>query len=320
MHDLATQWIQSYLCKTKSFHVTEKSVKFLEPSNRPKVEYTDNSMEFGKSFEGLSWKHRTSTPHRSETNGKAERVVRRVKEVRQQYGYSQDWMKGGGLTLWNAIAICEISKTSWQMGKPPCERRFWRTIPRADNTFWSMVECHPTSPKDLSRIHQFGKKILPGIFLGYELIAMKTWRGNILISDLKDLEKLDAPNIYPRRINAKEVLIRQKDRFPIADDTAKLSGRDYEFREPTQSRKPTVRSEDLSGEIQGGSGESQPAEPTEDAEARADFWSVQGDLIYRHQIEPRVHLYVPKEETFPNSTKIDVSGLLKTTGCAARKT
>ena len=59
-----------------------------------------------------------------------------------------------------------------------------------------------------------------------------------------------------------------------------------------------MRSEDLSGEIQGELGASQPAEPTDDAEARADFWSIQGDFIYRHHNEPRVQLYVPKEETF----------------------
>ena len=38
---------------------------------------------------------------------------------------------------------------------------------------------------------------------------------------------------------------------------------------------------------------------TDDAEVRADFWSIQGDFIYRHHNEPRVQLYVPKEETFP---------------------
>ena len=32
-----------------------------------------------------------------------------------------------------------------------------------------------------------------------------------MIADLGDLEKLDASEIYPGRINAKEVLIRQKD-------------------------------------------------------------------------------------------------------------
>ena len=44
-------------------------------------------------------------------------------------------------------------------------------------------------------------------FLGYELIAGGIWKGNILIADLEELEKLDASEIYPRRINANEVLI-----------------------------------------------------------------------------------------------------------------
>ena len=39
----------------------------------------DNSLEFGKSCEGSSWNHRSSTRHRSETNGTAERAVRRKK-------------------------------------------------------------------------------------------------------------------------------------------------------------------------------------------------------------------------------------------------
>ena len=73
VQDLATQWIKSHPCKTKSSHDTEKSLsKFLEPSHRPKVVKTDNSMEFGTACEVLSWNHRTSTPHRSETHRVAE--------------------------------------------------------------------------------------------------------------------------------------------------------------------------------------------------------------------------------------------------------
>ena len=45
-------------------------------------------------------------------------------------------------------------------------------------------------------------------------------------------------------------------------------------------------------------GEPQPTETKDDAEARADFWSIQGDFICRHHNEPRVQLYVPKEETY----------------------
>ena len=88
-----------------------------------------------------------------------------------------------------------------------------------------------------------------------------------------------------------------------------MAGSDNEFREqPTLRQASTVRSEDLSGKLHGEQGESQPTEPTDDAEARADFWSVQGDFIYRHHNEPRGQLYVSKEETFPIPLKyIDVT-------------
>ena len=94
--DLATQWIQSYPCKTKTSQETQRSLqKFLEPDRKPKVIYTDNSLEFGKACEDLSWNHCTSTPHRSETNGIAERAVRRGKEgtsaVLLQSGLNESW-------------------------------------------------------------------------------------------------------------------------------------------------------------------------------------------------------------------------------------
>ena len=94
--DLATQWIQSLPCKTKTSQETEKSVqKFLEPTRKPEVIYTDTLQECGKACEDLSWNHCTSTPHRSETNGIAESAVRRVKEgtsaVLLQSGLDQKW-------------------------------------------------------------------------------------------------------------------------------------------------------------------------------------------------------------------------------------
>ena len=79
VQDLATQWILAYPCKNKTSQETQRSLqKVLEPERKPKVIYTDNSLEFGKACEDLSWNHCTSTPHRSETNGIAERAVRRV--------------------------------------------------------------------------------------------------------------------------------------------------------------------------------------------------------------------------------------------------
>ena len=55
VQDLATQWIQSYPCKTKTSHSTQRSLqKFLEPNRKPKVSCTDNSLEFGEACEDLS--------------------------------------------------------------------------------------------------------------------------------------------------------------------------------------------------------------------------------------------------------------------------
>ena len=104
--------------------------------------------------------------------------------------------------------------------KTPYERRVGAPYKGLVIPFGAMVEYHRISARDQSRLHQFGKKVLPEIFLGYALIAGRIWRGDILIAVLKELEKLDASEIRPRRINAKEVLISQKGeefRFPVAD-------------------------------------------------------------------------------------------------------
>ena len=58
VQDLATEWLRSYPCKTKTSQETTKNlVNFLEPTRKPKVIYTDNSLEFGKSCEEVSWNH-----------------------------------------------------------------------------------------------------------------------------------------------------------------------------------------------------------------------------------------------------------------------
>ena len=121
VQDLATQWIQAYPCKNKTSQETQRSLqKFLEPERKPKVIYTDNSLEFGKASEDLSWNHCTSTPHRSETNGIAERAVRRVKEstsaVLLQSSLSESWWAD---FPWNVTPICETSQIYYRMGRRP---------------------------------------------------------------------------------------------------------------------------------------------------------------------------------------------------------
>ena len=97
-----------------------------------------------------------------------------------------------GLILWNAIATCEMSKTSWQMGKTLYKPRFGEPFKGAIIPFGAMVEYHPISQKDQSRLHQFGKKVLFGIFLGYAFHAGRICKGDILVPHIEKLENLDA--------------------------------------------------------------------------------------------------------------------------------
>ena len=55
--------------------------------------------------------------------------------------------------------------------KTPYEGRFGQPFQGLIIPFGSLVEYHPITAKDQSRIHQFGKKVLPGLFLGYALCA-----------------------------------------------------------------------------------------------------------------------------------------------------
>ena len=66
------------------------------PNRKPQVVLHFQILGIWQSLvEDLSWNHCTSTPHRSETNGIAERAVRRVKEgtsaVLLQSGLNESW-------------------------------------------------------------------------------------------------------------------------------------------------------------------------------------------------------------------------------------
>ena len=90
--------------------------------------------------------------------------------------------------------------------KTPYERRFGQPFKGPIIPFGSLVEYYPFSAKDQSRIHQFGKKVSPGLFLGYALYAGGIWKGDVLVADLEELEMMDASEIYSKRLNAKEVI------------------------------------------------------------------------------------------------------------------
>ena len=271
---------------------------------KPKVIYTDNSWEFGKSCEELSWNHCASTPHRSETDGIAERAVRGVKEgtsaVLLQSSLDNEWWADSMeccCYLWNIQDLVSD-------GRSPYERRFGMPFNGPAIPFGAMVEYHPISAKDISRRHQFGPKVLPGLFLGYvhagghlerRRYGRRHWRigadGRVWNPRQKAQRKCE------RRWTV------TTSHFPVADGTVRISGGARRLRTSTLIRDRPERGEEkevLRGKSDGLSSPSplQDDSTLDDAEARYDFWSIAGDFICRHHVEPRVEQYVPREESF----------------------
>ena len=110
-----------------------------------------------------------------------------------------------GQIPWNATPICETSQIYYLMGRRPMKDVLGNHL--KDRLFHLVHWLSNTlTAKDQSKIRQFGKKVLPGLFLGYALYAGRIWKGDVLIADLEELETMDASEIYSKRHNAKEVI------------------------------------------------------------------------------------------------------------------
>ena len=135
---------------------------------------------------------------------------------------------------------------------------------------------------------------------------------------------MDASEIHAKRLNAKEVIFPKQGEFifPIADGRIKPLGGDQDLRTSTsiqgESRLDFLPTADGTVKLSGGDqieeknqGESDGSSSTplrdsscHDGEARNDFWSISGNFIVRHHVEPRVKLYVPREASCPIPLKL----------------
>ena len=246
VQDLATQWIQAYPCKTKTTQETQRSLqKFLEPERNPKVIYTDNSLEFGKACEDLSW-NLARLHHRSETNGIAERAVRRVKDgtsaVLLQSGLNQK-LVGRLHGMLYLSAICYRSLVWWE---DSIRETFWKTIQRTDHSVWFTGWVLPYLCEWPVKNPSIWKESLSWIVLwkhfarGWNLegwhIGCRPWGvGN----DGRNRNLLKKTQSKGNDISQR----KRKIHFPAADGRIKLLGGDQELRTTTLIRKRPIRGE-----------------------------------------------------------------------------
>ena len=148
-------------------------------------------------------------------------------------------MSNGGLILWNAIAVCEMFKTSWQTGK-------LHTKDDSENHLkaWSFRLVQWLSIRmlheDQSRLHQCCLKVVPGICLDLRFSRTEIGRDKFWKQTLKNWRRWTLRKfILEESINAKEVRTPQNGEpfiVPITDGTAKLLGKDMNPENPLQGR------------------------------------------------------------------------------------
>ena len=292
VQDLAARWIQTYPCINKTSQETQRSLqKFLEPARKPKVIYIDNSLEFGKACEDLSWNYCTSTPHRSETNGIAERAVRRVKEgtsaVLLQSGLNESWWADSMECYTYLRNVTDLLSD----GKTPYERRFGQPFKRTYCSTWFIGWVSPCNCEGSVKNPSIWKESLTWI-----VPRIRSVRGCNLegtgndgrIGNLLEKTQCERGDICQRR---------RRIFFSIADGRIKTPGGDQELRTSTLVRHRPIQGEgniDFLGESEGSLPQLHDSFP-DVGKGRNDFWSMSGatDQII-HEIHENVqnsHVY-----------------------------
>ena len=240
--------------------------------------------------------------------------MRRVKEgtsaVLLQSGLNENWWADSMECYTYLRNVTDLLSD----GKTPYERRFGQPVKgkKKKNRLFHLahwLSITPITAKDQSRIHQFGKKVLPGLFLGYALYVGRNWKGDVLIADLEELETMDASEIYSKRLNAKEVIFpkrKWKIYFPIADARITPLGGDQDLRSSTSIQQRPIQGEshlDFLGESEGSL--PPPHDSFPDAgEARKDFWFISGNFICRHHVDPQSQALLAERRIVPYSTEV----------------
>ena len=110
--------------------------------------YTDCSNQFQAALDDLGLSHDTSTPHRPETNGVAERFVRKVKEgtscTLSQSGLSEQWWGYAMLCFCFLANVVELFKN----GKTAYNTRFDTDYTGPYIPFGAEIYYLPIPPQD----------------------------------------------------------------------------------------------------------------------------------------------------------------------------
>ena len=180
--DRGTKWIDMFPLLTKDTPDAKAAMKEFMGRDELQSFYSDNSPELRKLALENGWQHSTSTPGRPETNGVAERAVRKVVEgtrtALEHAGLPPKWWCYAGRHFCLASNIQARDDggggqptSSWQLRHKGGKFKGLRA------PFGCLIDFKP-SPTRIKPTAKFAPKSVPVVFVGYHFLPGGRWRGD----------------------------------------------------------------------------------------------------------------------------------------------
>ena len=136
-----------------------------------------------------------------------------------------------------------------------------------------------------------GKKVILVIYIGYPLYAGGIWEGAFLVEDMEE----------QRNLHAQEPLVRRltEGGSHVEERRIRTSFRRWIKQLAQGDQVHTARREEHSDVLQENTDGSYPS----DQQLTYDIEVFPRIIIYGHSFQARVHLYVPNERSFRNTTQ-----------------
>ena len=155
--DRGTRWMDSFPDETNDYDCSYRALQSFNGTLKPKLIFTDVSGELKKSCKSLGYSQDTCTPHKPQSNGVAERAVRRTKE-----GTACQMVQSGFMAAWWHLAmrhfcflynVCELCVArGHSMFITPHEARFGQPFKQIDIIpFGAECTYRPSNPDDIAK-------------------------------------------------------------------------------------------------------------------------------------------------------------------------
>ena len=166
--------------------------QFAASSNKIKNCWIDNALELVNACRVLGYRHHPSTENRPQSNGVAERSMRRILEGTRAALHDS----GLNRRYWHLAMRCYCTLHNivdvWKLDKTHYELRFTQKFKCQLMPFGSKVYYMPTSKNKEDKRPKFDPRFITGIFVGYKLYPGGVWRYEYLVIDFEAFQAIRA--------------------------------------------------------------------------------------------------------------------------------